>query len=451
MTAAALHVDVAPEIGAEVSMAHTATLILAGGRGSRLGALTARRAKPAMPMAGQYRLIDFTLANCQNSGIARADVLTQHLADSLEPHLAKVWARTDAGGGVYARSLRAVGGSDECGGYRGTADAVYQNLPLLRVDHPEQVLILAGDHAYRMDYRAMLAEHLRRRARLTVGCVRVPLDLARGFGVVQVDAAERICSFAEKPARPEPLPAHDDLALVSMGIYIFDIDFLSELLHADAAAPSSSHDFGHDVLPAAVAAGGAYAYTLRDPDNPQRQGYWCDVGTIDAYRRTNLEIALGTARLGPGSDTWPLRLQQQPTAQPQDGRSIVSGARVSASATLSRSVLFPGVHVGPAAFVQGTVVLAGSRIGAGSVIADAVIEEGCEIPAGMVIGMDRERDRRRFHVSAGGTVLVTPEMLARLALSVIPPHPPATSVVAYAGSPNAGRPRCPASSCALST
>lgn len=394
----------------------TLALILAGGRGTRLGPLTTRRAKPAMPVAGRYRLIDFTLSNCVNSGIRRIGVLTQYRADSLVPYLQETWSRYHGSDDDFIECLNPPAATADGPGYLGTADAVYQNLATILAHAPAQVLVLAGDHAYRMDYGAMLAAHRRRGARLTIGCLRVPITEARGFGVMEVDAAQRVCRFVEKPAAPESLPGHDDLALASMGIYIFDTPFLLKLLADDSMNPASSHDFGHDIIPAAIGTRRVFAYGLRDPRNPNRQGYWRDVGTVDAYRYANLELAGESPALDPQDAVWPItvghpRALRPPLAQRRD-RSIISSGCETLDAEICRSVLFPDVHVGPGSLVRDSVVLSGTTIGARCLIRNAVIEEGCRIPAGMVIGVDAERDRARFHVSEGGTVLVTPEMLA---------------------------------------
>lgn len=253
-------------------------LILAGGRGTRLSPLTAHRAKPAMPMAGRHLLIDFTLSNCLNSGIPRVGVLAQYCGESLLPHLNQVWAAGGRGSGRYVEWLPSLRGDDEVCGYRGTADAVHQNRPMIEAASPAQVLVLAGDHVYRMNYADMLDQHRRSGAQLTVGCVEVPLTDARGFGVMQIDPRHRIVGFAEKPADPAPVPGRDDVALASMGIYIFDTPLLLDLLEADAADPHSSHDFGKDVIPAAVRSARSDAYRLRDLRHPSSR----DTGAMSA-------------------------------------------------------------------------------------------------------------------------------------------------------------------------
>lgn len=386
----------------------TLALILAGGKGTRLGALTAVRAKPAMPMAGCYRLIDFTLSNCLNSGIRRVGVLTQHLAESLVPHVYESWAGHAANGEHFAECLFAGPRP-----YRGTADAVHQHAALIRAQASAQVLVLAGDHAYKMDYARMLAQHRERRADVTIGCIEVPLDQVHAFGVMQIDRDYRIRQFVEKPERPVAMPGRPDVALASMGIYLFDADFLLRLLQQDSAR-TSSHDFGKDVIPIAITAR-AYACRLRDPCDPDRAGYWRDVGTIDAYRQANLEMAAATAGLDLGDPDWPI---QTGTCRPnvpiarRPGSVIVSADCALDAADVRHSVLFPGVRVERGTTLNDSVVLAGATIGAGSVVRNAVIEEGCVIPAGSRIGVDDADDRRRFHRTPSGSVLVTPAMLA---------------------------------------
>lgn len=381
-------------------------LILAGGRGTRLNALTTWRAKPAVPFGAGFRIIDFTLGNCFNSGLQRIGVLTQYQAQSLLPHLDD-WACFAARCG---RALHVLShGTDDQDGYRGTADAVYRNLDFIQAHAPRQVLILAGDHVYNMDYGMMLAEHRCRGARLSVGCVEVPLTEASAFGVMQIAADRRICGFVEKPRAPQPIPGRDDTALASMGIYLFDTDFLTELLQADAARADSTRDFGHDVIPAAVARGGAYAHALRDVHDPSRPGYWRDVGTVDAYWNCNLEV-LGHDDLDMGQDEWPLWNAARIRAACSESKTA-PGAAISATARIQHSVLSADVRVAGDSCIEDSVLLPGVRIGPHCRIRRAVIEEGCELPEGCVIGEDAQQDRRHFHLSPGGTVLVTAEML----------------------------------------
>ncbi|MDR3415079.1 MAG: sugar phosphate nucleotidyltransferase [Nevskia sp.] len=372
-------------------MADTLALVLAGGRGTRLGSLTARRAKPAVPIAGKYRIIDFTLSNCLNSGISQIGVLTQYMAHSLLPHL-QSWNSSRE---VSIRALPARDGSE----YLGTADAVYQNRDLIRTRMPAHVVVLAADHVYKMDYAAMLEAHLQRRAQVTVGCVEVPVEAAREFGVMAVDGHGRIRAFAEKPQCPQPIPGKPGRALASMGIYIFDTAFLLKALDEDAARQGSSRDFGKDVIPDAVARARVYAYRLHDLHRPEQDGYWRDVGTIDAYWRTNLELTGDASVLDLDDPAWPLL--GGPMGGPVPHGSIV------AEASVRRSVLFHGVRVGADSLIESSIILPGARVEGGCTIRNAIVDEGCHLPSGTVIGVNPEHDRRRYPITPAGVVLVS--------------------------------------------
>lgn len=384
-------------------------LILAGGRGTRLSPLTAHRAKPAMPMAGRHRLIDFTLSNCVNSGVPRIGVLGQYRGESLLSHLRQVWGAGERGSSRHVEWLPSQQGADECSGYRGTADAVHQNRSMIEATSPAQVLVLAGDHVYRMNYADMLDQHRRSGAQLTVGCVEVPLAEARGFGVMQIDRSHRILSFAEKPAQPEPVPGREDIALASMGIYVFDTPLLLDLLARDADDAHSSHDFGKDVIPAAVRKARSYAYRLCDLHDPQHQGYWRDVGTLDAYWRSNLELAEPACTLDTADLAWPIRGLDDAGAGPS-----AAACRFGCGVQVHASVIFPAVCLGPHCEISDSILLPGVQVGAGCVLRKTIVDEGCTIPAGLRIGTDPALDRERFAVSPGGVVVITPEDLARL-------------------------------------
>jgi glucose-1-phosphate adenylyltransferase len=382
-------------------------LVLAGGRGTRLGALTARRAKPAVPMAGRHRIIDFTLSNCFNSGIQHIGVLTQYMADSLTSCL-DTW-NTDISGPIVKKLAAPLDS-----GYLGTADAVHQNRHMIRNMAPSHVLVLAADHVYQMDYATMLAEHVRRRAQVTVGCVEVPIAVASYFGVMEVDADKRIKAFVEKPKCPKPMPGCSDMALASMGIYIFDTDFLLTLLAADAENPKSEHDFGKNVIPAAVAAERAYAHSLRDIAQPSKTGYWRDVGTVDAYWHTNLELARSEAAFDLHSPDWPMygsnALNRSLVAarRPRSfANTIVAEGCAIEGAEIRDSVLSSGIWVGAGTLMEQSIVLPGAIIGSGCVIRNAIVDENCRLPAGTIIGFDIEEDRRRYDVTASGIVLVS--------------------------------------------
>jgi glucose-1-phosphate adenylyltransferase len=400
----------------------TLALILAGGRGSRLKQLTDWRAKPAMPFGGKFRIIDFPLSNCINSGIRQIGVLTQYKAHSLILHVQRGWGFLRGEFGEFVELLPAQQ-RIETSWYLGTADAVYQNLDILRSHDPRFVLILAGDHIYKMDYGAMLAHHVDRDADMTVGCIEVPLERARDFGVMSVDDRGQIVRFSEKPERPDPMPGRSDVALASMGIYIFNTHFLFEQLIRDADTTSSSHDFGRDIIPAIIDRYRISAYPFRDPANG-RQAYWRDVGTVDAFYEANMELIGVTPELNLYDEDWPIWTYQEqlPPAKfvfDDEGRrgmavdSMVSGGCIISGSSLRRSLLFSNVHVHSYGHVNDSVILPNVVVGRRCRITRALIDKGCRIPEGTVIGEDPRDDARRFSVTPGGVVLVTPEMLGQ--------------------------------------
>ena len=400
----------------------TLALILAGGRGSRLKQLTMWRAKPAVPFGGKFRIIDFPLSNCINSGIRRVGVLTQYKAHSLIRHIQMGWGHLRGEFGEFVELLPAQQ-RIETSWYQGTADAVYQNIDIIRAHEPEYVLVLAGDHIYKMDYGPLLAAHVERRADATVGCIEVERALASAFGVMSMDREQRIVRFAEKPASPEPIPGRHDLALASMGIYVFNTDFLIEQLVRDADTPGSGHDFGHDLLPRMIECFRVYAYPFRDPLTG-RQAYWRDVGTVDAFWAANLELIGVTPELNLYDDDWPIWTYQEqaPPAKfvfDDEGRrgmavdSMISGGCIVSGAMVRHSLLFSNVRIGDYSMVEDSVLLPEVTVGQNVRIRRAVIDKGCEIPDGTIIGEDPEEDARRFHVSAGGITLVIPEMLGQ--------------------------------------
>lgn len=377
-------------------LANTFALVLAGGRGTRLEGLTARRAKPAVPIAARHRIIDFTLSNCLNSGLACVGVLTQYMSQSLAPHLA-AWSRLSRA--MELLTLPAGVGR----AYAGTADAVYQNRDLIGRLAPAQVLVLAADHVYRMDYARMLEEHLQRRAQVTVGCVEVPVESARSFGVMAIDDAGWITGFAEKPDAPSAIPGRPAVALASMGIYLFETDFLLRLLCEDALQPRSVRDFGRNVIPAALAATtSAYAHRLRDVHQPWRDGYWRDVGTVDAYWQTSLELCGASPPWHLDDPQWPMHSLSIEAPEVRSVRSDDDGS----IADVRHSVLFPGVQVGAGARLDGCIALPGSHIERGCLVRNAIIDEGCRLPPSTEIGADVSADRRRYRVTPNGIVLV---------------------------------------------
>jgi glucose-1-phosphate adenylyltransferase len=400
----------------------TLALILAGGRGSRLKQMTLWRAKPAVPFGGKFRIIDFPLSNCMNSGIRRVGVLTQYKAHSLLQHIQRGWGFLRGEFGEFVELLPAQQ-RIESSWYEGTADAVYQNLDIIRLHKPEYVLILAGDHIYKMDYGPMIAQHVENQADMTVGCLEVDLERARAFGVMTASSEGRILEFNEKPETPAPVPGRSDIALASMGIYVFNTRFLFEQLIKDADRPHSTHDFGHDIIPSIIEKYRVFTYPFRDMETGQ-QAYWRDVGTIDAFWETNLELIGVTPELNLYDHDWPIWTYQEqlPPAKfvfDSDKRrgmavdSMVSGGCVISGATVRHSLLFSNVKVNSYTRLQHAVVLPEVKIGRNCRIRNAVIDRGCRIPADMVIGEDLQQDAERFHVSPGGVVLVTPEMLGQ--------------------------------------
>ncbi|RMG29057.1 MAG: glucose-1-phosphate adenylyltransferase [Gammaproteobacteria bacterium] len=400
----------------------TLALVLAGGRGSRLRHLTLWRAKPAVPFGGKFRIIDFVLSNCINSGIRSIGVLTQYKAHSLIQHIQRGWNFLRGEFGEFVELLPAQQ-RIESSWYKGTADAVYQNLDIIRLHNPEYVLILAGDHIYKMDYGPMLAAHVQSGADMTVGCIEVEREKARAFGVMRVDEEGWIRAFEEKPEHPEPIPGKETHALASMGIYVFNTPFLYEQLIRDADETESEHDFGKDIIPYAIQRYRVLSYRFRDQDT-NKQGYWRDVGTVDAFWAANLELIGVTPELNLYDEQWPIWTYQEqlPPAKfvfDDDDRrgmavdSMVSGGCIISGALVRHSLLFSNVKVHTHARIEDSVILPDVDIGRNCRIQRAVIDKGCRIPAGMEIGVDPEADAERFHVTEGGVVLVTPEMLGQ--------------------------------------
>ena len=404
----------------------TVALVLAGGRGARLKQLTDSRCKPAVPFGGKFRIIDFTLSNCVNSGIRRIGVATQYKANSLIRHIQRGWSFLDGRFEEFIELLPAQQQVTEAW-YCGTADAVFQNLSVLRRHSAKYVLVLAGDHVYKMDYGRMLAFHVASQADLTVGCAEVPLAGAGAFGVMGIDGDGRVVSFEEKPAQARPIPGQPERALASMGIYVFNAGFLIEQLIRDAGDPGSSHDFGKDVIPHVMARDRVFAHSLADSCVGMSTGgspYWRDVGTIDAYWEANMELTRVVPELNLYDSTWPIWTyqEQMPPAKfvfDDDDRrgmaldSMVSGGCVVSGATVRRSLLFTDVRIESRSMVEDSVVLPNVRIGNDAVLKRVVVDRGCEIADGVEIGVDAEQDRRRFHVTENGITLVTPSMLGQ--------------------------------------
>ncbi len=400
---------------------NTIALILAGGRGGRLSHLTDWRVKPAVPFGGKFRIIDFPLSNCINSGIRRIGILTQYKAHSLIRHIQRGWGFLRGEFGEFIELLPAQQWFTE-EWYSGTADAVYQNLDIIRSHSPEYVLILAGDHIYKMDYGTMIATHFEQQADMTVGCLEVPLDSARAFGVMSVDEQGQVLKFMEKPAAPEPTPHNPTKALASMGIYVFNTDFLCEQLALDAQDPNSTHDFGKDIIPKLITSHRVFTHAFRDALTG-KQAYWRDVGTVDAFWQANMEVISGTPDLDLYDKQWSIWTYQEqlPPAKFVDEKdqvgvaidSMVSGGCVIWGAKIVNSLLFSNVKVEASSLLEEAVVLPNVKIGSNCRIRKAVIDKGCVIPDGTQIGVNSVEDKRLFDVSPNGVVLVTPDMLGQ--------------------------------------
>jgi glucose-1-phosphate adenylyltransferase len=404
----------------------TIALVLAGGRGSRLHALTDRRAKPAVYFGGKFRIVDFAMSNCLNSGIRRMAVMTQYKSHSLLRHIQRGWGFLKPEMNEFVDLLPAQQRIDETSWYRGTADAVWQNLDIIRHNRPEYLLVLAADHIYKMDYARMLVDHVEHGAPCTVACFEVPLAEATAFGVMKVDENDRILEFAEKPANPEPMPGRPDVALASMGVYLFDAEFLYDELPRFMSGDVTQHDFGRDVIPAMVAAGKAVAHPFSRScvGEVGKPAYWRDVGTLDAYWEANIDLTATDPHLNLYDRDWPIWTYQEqlPPAKfvhnvgERRGsaiESMVSGGCII-SGQLNRSLLFSSCRVHSFSKVDWSVLLPEVQVGRGARLTKCIVDRGCVIPDGMVIGEDPAADAARFNRTARGVTLVTRDMLARL-------------------------------------
>ena len=406
----------------------TVAIVLAGGRGTRLKQLTEWRAKPAVAFGGKFRIIDFTLSNCINSGIRRVNIATQYKAHSLIRHVQKGWGFLDA---RFDEFVEVMPAQQRINGdwYQGTADAVWQNIDILKRQDPEYVLVLAGDHIYKMDYRRMIEEHIARGAKLSVACIEAPVADAHQLGVMRTDWRGRITAFQEKPQSDAFTVAADpNHVLASMGIYVFDAKFLFELLREDAAMGDSCHDFGKDLIPRCVARGGEiYAHDFHGScvNMTNGQPYWRDVGTLDAYWEANMDLTRVTPELNLYDQAWPIwtHLEQNPPAKfvfdDPDRRgyaidSLVSGGCIVSGSAVKRSILFTGVRIYNHSRIEDSVILPNAEIGPSAIVRHAIIDKRCRVPEGMKIGIDLDLDRERFHVTDKGCVLVVPEMLEKL-------------------------------------
>jgi glucose-1-phosphate adenylyltransferase len=405
---------------------NTYAMVLAGGRGSRLHQLTDWRAKPAVPFGGKFRIIDFVLSNCVNSGIRRIGVATQYKAHSLIQHIQRGWSFLNGQFGEFVDVLPAQQRVEELW-YQGTADAVFQNLDILRDLDPEYVLILAGDHVYKMDYGKMLAYHAKTKADMTVACIEVPMNDAKAFGVIGINEESRVVDFSEKPANPTPIPGKPDRALASMGIYVFNTRFLYEQLIRDADNPRSTHDFGKDIIPHLIAS--HYRVFAQSFDNScvKLEGgvpYWRDVGTIDAYWEANMELTKIIPDLNMYDKEWPIWTYQEQlppakfvfddeTRRGQAVDSLVSGGCIISGATVRRSLLYSNVHVHSYSNVEDSVILPNVQVARNVTLKRVVVDKNCVIPEGLTVGVDHEEDAKSFYVSENGITLITPDMLGQ--------------------------------------
>ena len=397
----------------------TLVLVLAGGEGSRLKNLTKWRAKPAVPFGGKYRIIDFALSNCINSGLRRIGVLTQYKSHSLIRHLQRAWGFMRPEIGEFVEIIPAQQRLRP-EWYLGTADAIYQNLDIIYRHEPDHVLVLGGDHIYTMNYAQMLAAHVQAAAEMTVGCIEVPIDEAKAFGVMSVDEEYRITRFTEKPDDPEPVPGKPKYALASMGIYIFSMEFLTKALIHDAEDPKSQHDFGKNIIPKAITHAKSIAYPYLN--NLGERAYWRDVGSLYSYWKANIELCDIEPELNLYERDWPIwtyQTQSPPAkfAFDDEGRrgqaidSLVAGGCIISGAKVKRSVIFFNTQVETGTYVKDSVILPKVRIGSDCILQRCVVDKGTVIPDGMQIGVNLEEDRKRFVVTDEGIVLVTPGMM----------------------------------------
>lgn len=407
---------------------HAMAYVLAGGRGSRLMELTDRRAKPAVYFGGKTRIIDFALSNALNSGIRRIGVATQYKAHSLIRHLSRGWTFLRPERNESFDILPASQRVSETMWYLGTADAVYQNIDIIEGYDVEYIVLLAGDHIYKMDYELMLLQHVDQGADVTVGCLEVPREQATGFGVMHVDDEDRIIDFVEKPKNPPAMPGKPESSLASMGIYVFNTKFLLDELRRDAADPGSSHDFGKDIIPHIVKHGKAVAHHFSRScvrSEAESGPYWRDVGTVDAYWEANIDLTAVVPDLDLYARDWPIWTYSElaPPAKfvhDEDGRrgqavsSLVSGGCIVSGASLRRTLLFTGVRVNSYAHIEGTVILPYADVGRGARLSRVIVDAGVQIPEGLVVGEDPELDAKRFRRTEKGICLITQPMIDRL-------------------------------------
>ena len=399
----------------------TIALVLAGGKGSRLKQLTSTRAKPGLPFAGKYKIIDFTLSNCMNSGIRRVNVLTQYKSSDLLSHIQKAWGNMPWQLGEYVNIIPAQQQIDE-NWYRGTADAVYQNLAQLKKEHCKYVLILGGDHIYKMDYSRMLRHHAKNNADISIASMAVPTSWATAFGVLDIDDDFKITNFVEKPEKPPEIPNAQGKSLVSMGVYIFKFEVLERLLLEDALNEKSCHDFGYNIIPKAIKNENVFAYLFDEKGTADVQAYWKDVGTIDQYYQASIDLVAIEPELNLYDKHWPIYSYQEllPGAKfifdSDDCRgqavdSIVTAGCIISGATVKRSLLSTCVLVNKFSCILESVILPNVQIGESCRLYRVIIDEDCIIPNNIIIGYDKDNDSRFFEVTKGNVTLVTQDMI----------------------------------------
>jgi glucose-1-phosphate adenylyltransferase len=391
-------------------------IVLAGGVGERLFPLTKERAKPAVYFGGPYRIIDFVLSNCLNSGFRRIFIATQYKSLSLNRHIRQGWSIVSEELGEFIEIIppqKRVGEH----WYQGTADAVYQNLYSIERENPRYVIVLAGDHIYKMDYRKMLQFHIDKGADVTLASIEVPIEQGRRFGIVAVDDAQRVIGFQEKPALPAPIPGVSHMALGSMGIYVFNMDLLVRALEDDAAEPNSHHDFGKNIIPTLLSGGRVFSYEFYD-ENKKSAKYWRDIGTLDAYFEANMDLCQVNPEFNLYDPEWPLRTYQ-PQSPPakfvfaQEGRkgealdSLISPGCIVSGSRILGSILCPNVRVHSFCNIERSILMPGVRVGRHARLRHAIVDRDVLIPRGALIGYDLEEDRRRHTVSDDGVVVVT--------------------------------------------
>ncbi len=410
------------------ALSQTLAIILAGGRGSRLKQLTDDRSKPAVPIAGKFKIIDFPLSNCVNSGIRRIGVATQYRSHTLNQHVQRGWNFLRSDFHEFIELWPAQQQTDEVSWYEGTADAVYQNLSIIGGVAPKYILVLAGDHVYKQDYSMMLKQHIENEADISVACIEVDTESAKEFGVMAVDDNNQVTSFVEKPENPPSIPGKEGRSLASMGIYIFNADMLRDDLIKDHEDSNSSHDFGKDIIPRSIADHKIIAHHFADScisninhDEP----YWRDVGTVEAFWDANIDLTRLIPKLDLYDESWPIRTAhyQRPAAKFNYNReerigtalnSVVSAGCIVSGATIEQSILFNNVRVNSFSHLEEAVILPNCNIGRYCRLKRVVIDAMCDLPEGLVIGEDAELDAKRFHRSVNGIVLVTQDMIAKL-------------------------------------